>query len=59
MIKCSLKDWHHHHSKNLEGKILDVRNQLSSLDIKEEEAALQDAELREMRDLSVNLHYLA
>lgn len=37
MIKYCLKDWHHHLTKNLEGKLSDLRNRISSLDIKGEE----------------------
>jgi len=59
MIKFCLKAWHQQHSKNLDGKILDVKNQISSLDIKGEEVVLQDDEIKELHDVSANLHSMA
>jgi len=59
MIKESLKVWHQQHSKNIEGRILEVKNRMSSLDIKGEEAELVEEETRELHDLSINLHSLS
>jgi len=59
MIKCCLKEWHQQHSKNIEGKILDVKNRISSLDLKGEECDLLEEESEELRDLSVELHSLS
>ena len=59
MIKQYLKEWHHQHSKNLERKILDVKNWISSLDIKGEETGLLEEGRKELHELSVTLHSLA
>jgi len=59
MIKCCLKEWHQQHSKNIEGKILNVKNRISSLDLKGEECDLLAEETEELRDLSVELHSLS
>lgn len=40
MIKFCLKDWHQHHSKNLVGKLSEMKDRISSLDIKGEEVDL-------------------
>lgn len=50
MIKFCLKEWHQRHFKNLDGKIFDAKNQISSLDIKGEETELQEEELRELHE---------
>jgi len=59
MIKKNLKDRYQQHSKNLEGKILEVKNQISSLDIKGEKLVFHEDEIKELHDLSVNLHFMA
>ena len=59
MIKFRLKDWHQQHFKNIEGKILDAKNRISSLDIRGEESEFQEEEIWELHDLSVNLHSLS
>ncbi|XP_039683765.1 uncharacterized protein [Medicago truncatula] len=51
--------WHQQHFKNLDGKILEAKNQISSLDIKGEEAELLEEEVKELHDLSVQLHSMA
>ena len=58
MIKISLEDWHQQHSKNIEGKILEVKNRMSFLVSKGEEFDLLADETKEIRDLSVELHSL-
>jgi hypothetical protein len=58
MIKFSLKEWHQRHTKNIEGKLSDMKNQISALDIKGEEADLQEEEIRVLHDLSVRFHSL-
>ena len=59
MIKFCLKEWHQQHTKNIEGKILDVKNQISFLDTKGEEGDFSEAEVQETRELSVKLHSLS
>ena len=44
---------------NIEGKIFEVKNRLSFLDTKGEEAELVEEETRELHDLSINLHSLS
>ena len=44
MIKLGLKEWHQHHTKNIEGKIMDVKNRISSIDTKGEECDLIEEE---------------
>lgn len=56
MLKFSLKDWHQQHVKNLDSKIMAVKNQISTLDSKAELSALPEDELKELHDLFVNLH---
>jgi len=59
MIKCCLKEWHKKHSKNIKGKIFDVKNRLSFLDTKGEEGELLEEEAKELRELSVELHSMS
>jgi hypothetical protein len=59
MIKACLKDWHMQHTKNIEGRITDAKNRMDSLDSKGEEAELAEEEIRELHDLSINLHSLS
>ena len=59
MLKTELKGWHKQHSKNLDGKVLEVKNLMALLDSKAEELPLLDVEIEELHALSVNLHYLA
>jgi len=59
VIKVFLKDWHQQHSQNMDGKIMEVKNQMSFLDSKGEETDLMEDEMVELRELSVNLHYMA
>lgn len=47
------------HSKNLDGKILEVKNRMALLDSKAEEVPLLDVEIEELYALSVNLHSLS
>jgi len=59
MIKHSLKEWHQQHTKNIDSKISDLKNRLSSLDTKAEEIELQEEEIQELHDFSVNLDSLS
>jgi NADH:ubiquinone oxidoreductase subunit len=59
MIKFCLKEWHQQHTKNMDGKILVVKNRFSFLDIKGEEVDLSEAEVEETQELSVQLHSLS
>jgi hypothetical protein len=46
MLKFSLKDWHQQHVKNLDGKIMTVKNKIFILDSKAELSALCEDELQ-------------
>jgi len=59
MIKASLKEWHHQHCQNLEGKMAMVKNKIAQLDEKCELCALLKDEVTELHDLTVNLHSMA
>jgi len=59
MIKKGLKEWHPKHSKNMEGKISEVKDRIAHLDLKGEVVALLDDEVKELHGLSVNLHSVA
>lgn len=59
MLKLSLKEWHMQHARNIGGKIMAVKNQISVLDSKAELSMLLDEEVLELHDLSANLHSLA
>ena len=59
MLKFRLKDWHKQHVQNMDSKILTVKNKISILDSKAELSALNEDELHEIRDLSVELHSMA
>jgi len=59
LMKASLKEWHQHHSQNLDGKLKEVKNRVTMLDSKAEGTVLIEEELEELHDLSVNMHSLA
>jgi len=59
MMKSCLKEWHQKHSKNLEGKILEVKNRISYFDSKGAVSTLLEAEVQELHELSVNLHSMS
>jgi exonuclease III len=59
MIKSCLKEWHQKHSKNIDGKISEVKNRISLLDTKGEESELMEEETTELRELSVELHSMS
>jgi exonuclease III len=59
MLKFGLKEWHQQHVKNLDSKILTVKDKLAFLDSKAEVTGLSEEEVIELHDLSVNLHSLA
>jgi len=59
MMKASLKEWHTHHSQNLDGKISEAKNLVAVLELKGETMGLQEAEIRELQDLNIRLHSMA
>jgi hypothetical protein len=59
MMKTSLKDWHHQHCQNLDGRMSEVKNKIALLDEKGELSVLLEEEVQELHDLSVNLHSMA
>jgi len=59
MMKLSLKDWHQRHSHNMEGKISSVKNRIFFFDSKTKTNTLLDEEVKEIQELSVNLHSLS
>lgn len=56
LMKGSSKEWHWRHSQNMEGKIREVKERMSSLDTKGETSDLLEEETVELHDLSLNLH---
>ena len=59
LIKGSLKEWHQTHSQNLDGKLRVVKDRMATLDCKGESSDLLHDELKELHELSVNLHSLS
>jgi hypothetical protein len=59
LIKGSLREWHQRHSQNMDGRCRMVKEPMALLDIKGESSALEDDEVAELHDLSVNLHSLS
>jgi phage antirepressor YoqD-like protein len=59
MMKSSLKEWHQQHSQNMEGKITAAKPRISYFDSKAETDMLAEEEVKELQDLSVNLHSLS
>jgi len=59
LIKGSLREWHQRHSRNLIGKCNTVKERMSILDIKGEMSTLDDEEVSELQDLSLNLRSLS
>jgi len=59
LLKGSLKEWHYSHSQTLESRCGVLKERMSTLDIKGETSALEEDEVVEIHDLSVNLHSLA
>jgi hypothetical protein len=58
-MKACLKEWHHQHSHNLNGKITMIKDRISILDSKGETSMLREDELAELHDLSLNLYSLS
>lgn len=58
-LKLSLKGWHQTHTKNMDSKILGVKNRIAQLDEKGEHNVLLDVEITELHDLSISLHSLS
>ena len=59
LMKASLKEWHSQHVQNLEGRMLEIKDKMSDLDVKEESIELQAEEVTELRELSRTLQSLA
>jgi len=59
MIKTCLNEWHLQHCQNMDGKISEAKNKIASLDSKGELSALEDDEVRELHEVTVNLHSMA
>jgi hypothetical protein len=59
LIKGSLKYWFQQYPQNLKSRILDVKDRISSLNLKAEVSALKEDEVEELHCLSANLHFLA
>jgi len=58
-LKSALKEWHHHHSRNLPARILPLKDKIASLDLKGESSVLSDDEIRELHGLSEDLFSLS
>ena len=59
LMKAGLKEWHQNHSKNLDGKLMEVKNRIDHLDAKAEGTVLLETEMEELHNLSVTIHSLA
>ena len=58
-LKSALKEWHHHHSKNLPARILLLKDKIASLDLKGESSVLTDDDIRELHGLTEDLFSLS
>jgi exonuclease III len=59
LIKASLKEWHSQQVQNLDGKMKELKDKMSSLDTKAEVVDLNEAEITELHDLSASLQSMA
>jgi len=59
LMKLALKDWHQRYSQNLLARILTLKDNIASLDLKGESTALSDGEIQELHGLSENLFSLS
>ena len=59
MMKASLKEWHLRHCQNLDGRMAEVKGKMSILDEKSELSALLEEEVKDLHDLTANLHSMA
>jgi hypothetical protein len=59
LIKRSLQIWHQTHTQNLDGRIRDLQDRISTQDAKREEYDLDLEEVEELHSLSDNLHSLS
>ena len=59
LMKSSLKEWHQRHSQNLPARILDLKDKITSLDLKGESTVLSDDEIQELHGLMENLFSLS
>ena len=59
LMKLALRDWHQCHAQNLPARILALKENIASLDLKGESTALSDGEIQEMHGLSENLFSLS
>lgn len=59
LIKASLKIWHQQHTHNLESRIKDVKDRITSLDHKGEAHVLDMEEVEELHSLSAILFSMA
>jgi len=58
-IKAGLREWHTQHVQNMEGRMIEIKDKMSDLDVKAESAELHADEVSELRGLSLTLHSLA
>jgi len=59
LLKLALKDWHQCHAQNLPARILTLKDNMASLDLKGESTGLTDEEIQELHGLSENLFSLS
>ena len=59
LIKMSLKEWHQHHTQNMEGKIRGTKERMATLDTRGETSDLDEEEVAELHELSENMHSLS
>jgi len=58
-IKATLKEWHSQHVQNMEGRMREIKDKMSDLDVKAKSVELQADEVSELRGLSFTFHSLA
>jgi len=59
LIKGSLRIWHQNHTQNLDGRISELQDHISSLDDEGDEYDLDLIEIEELHFPSANFHYLS
>ena len=59
LLKVKLKEWHQNHTSNFLSIISSLKECISLLDCKGEDAALLDLEVEELHALSNDLHSLS
>ena len=59
LTKLALKDWHQRHSNNLPARISNLKDRITSTEMKAESAVLLDEEIEELHGYSEELFSLS